>query len=59
VLKDGKGQPAACLWMRGSGTEPVFRIQAEVRGQDPEGEAWLLEWLTHMVKAADEACSPA
>jgi len=53
VLKDAEGAPCAMLWMRGSGTEPVFRVMAEVRGADPDGEAWLLEWLTAMVKAVD------
>ena len=53
VLRDAEANPAACLWMRGSGTEPVFRILAEVRGDDPQGEKWLLDWLTTMVKAAD------
>jgi phosphomannomutase len=59
VLKDGSGIPVACLWMRGSGTEPVFRILAEARGNDPEGEVWLLDWLTSMVKAADGALPPS
>jgi len=53
LFKGENGSPAACLWMRGSGTEPVFRILAEVGGTDPAGEAWLLDWLTAMVKAAD------
>ena len=54
VLKDAEANPVACLWMRGSGTEPVFRILAEVRGDDPQGEKWLLDWLTTMVNAADQ-----
>ncbi len=54
-LLDAKGTPAACLWMRGSGTEPVFRILAEVRGNDKPGEAWLLDWLTTMVRQAEES----
>ena len=53
LLKDKEGHPTASLWMRGSGTEPVFRIQAEVQGHDAEQERWLLTWLTAMVKAAD------
>ena len=53
VLKDSGGQSSAMLWMRGSGTEPVFRVMAEVRGHDSDGERRLLEWLTEMVRAAD------
>jgi phosphoglucomutase len=55
VLKDKAGKAAGCLWMRGSGTEPVFRILAEVRGDDPAGEADLLGWLTTLVRAADQS----
>lgn len=50
---DGNGQPAAFLWMRGSGTEPVFRVMADVRGDAPGLEAWLLERHAAMVVEAD------
>jgi phosphomannomutase len=53
VFRDADGALAGCLWMRGSGTEPVFRIQAEVRGRDAGAEADLIGWLTGLVKAAD------
>lgn len=53
VFRDGNGALAGCLWMRGSGTEPVFRIQAEVRGRDGKAEAGLLGWLTELVRQAD------
>lgn len=55
VFRDAQGALAGCLWMRGSGTEPVFRIQAELRGNNPAGEADLIGWLTGLVKAADGA----
>jgi phosphomannomutase len=55
VFRDKAGALAGCLWMRGSGTEPVFRIQAEVRGQGPSGEADLIAWLADLVRAADRA----
>jgi phosphomannomutase len=46
--------------MRGSGTEPVFRILAEVRGVDPSGEADLLSWLSRLVgEAGVAAASPS
>lgn len=50
VFRDGKDRPAGFLWMRGSGTEPVLRLMADLRGRDPEGEARLLDWLKEMVK---------
>ncbi len=50
LFRDREGLPAGFLWMRGSGTEPVLRIMADLRGRDPEGETRLLEWLKEMVK---------
>lgn len=53
LLRDDQGTPMASLWMRGSGTEPVFRVMAEVKGDAPEAEAALLDWLVDLVRAAD------
>lgn len=50
---DGEGIPLGYIWMRGSGTEPVFRILADVKGSDPRREKELLSWLTAMVLEAD------
>ena len=52
-FRDETGLPAGFLWMRGSGTEPVLRIMADLRGRDPEGESRLLEWQRDMVQAAE------
>lgn len=49
--KDSK--PAAFIWMRGSGTEPVFRIMCDVKGVNPELEKALLSWETEMLEKAD------
>jgi phosphoglucomutase len=38
------GRPAAFIWMRGSATEPVFRIMADVEGSDKRLERNLIEW---------------
>jgi phosphoglucomutase len=51
---DATGKPRAFLWMRGSGTESVFRIMADVEGGRPEDEAYLLSWHESMVRRADE-----
>jgi len=45
----------AYIWMRGSGTEPVFRIMADVAGKDHRIERDLLTWLRQMVEKADNA----
>ncbi len=50
LFRDGKDEAAGFLWMRGSGTEPVLRLMADLRGRNPEGEAWLLDWHREMVK---------
>ena len=49
LLKDRKGLPQAFLWMRGSKTEPVFRILVDVRGDNPAKENYLLDWQRQML----------
>jgi phosphoglucomutase len=51
-LKDD-GKATACLWMRGSGTEPVFRVMADVEGADTEAERAFIQWQRDMVSEAD------
>ena len=50
-------KPLAFIWMRGSGTEPVFRIMCDVKGNAPELEKALLSWETEMLEKADEAAA--
>lgn len=45
--------PCAFIWMRGSGTEPVFRVMCDVKGNNTEEEAYLLKWETEMLEKAD------
>jgi len=54
LLKDKNYQEIAFIWMRGSGTEPVFRILCDVKGNNPEMEKELLEWETEMLLEADK-----
>lgn len=54
LFYDGDGRPVSYLWMRGSGTEPVFRVLCDVRGDKPEQEEKLLEWETKMLLKADD-----
>ncbi|GHV79538.1 phosphoglucomutase [Spirochaetia bacterium] len=48
------GNASACIWMRGSGTEPVFRVMADVAGSDTRIERALIEWQRNMVQEADD-----
>ena len=47
------GEKTAFIWMRGSGTEPVFRIMADAESTGAERE--LIEWQRQMVLEADKA----
>lgn len=53
IFKDEGGSPVAFIWMRGSGTEPVFRIMCDVRGDKVEEEKALLEWETELIQKSD------
>lgn len=53
LFKDEEELPRGFIWMRGSGTEPVFRILADYRGGDREKEGELLAWQREMVQKAD------
>lgn len=54
LFKDKESKPSAFIWMRGSGTEPVFRIMCDVKGNNPEMEKNLLQWETEMLVKADK-----
>lgn len=53
VFADAEGSDCAFIWMRGSGTEPVFRVLVDVRGTDKAFHDDLLAWHTDMVRRAD------
>jgi phosphoglucomutase len=52
-FRDGAGRETACIWMRGSATEPVFRVMADVEGADVQAEGFLLDWQSRMIREAD------
>ena len=54
---DERGVPVAFVWMRGSKTESAFRIMADLRGDDREVEAALLDWHAGLVRRADEVAT--
>ncbi|MCL2067162.1 MAG: phosphatidylglycerol lysyltransferase [Treponema sp.] len=49
----GEGAAIAAIWMRGSATEPVFRIMADAEGSDNRLERDLIEWQRRMTIEAD------
>ncbi|MCM1321122.1 MAG: hypothetical protein NC041_04980 [Bacteroides sp.] len=58
LFTDAEGNNAAFIWMRGSGTEPVFRVLCDVRGENSAAEEQaLLAWHTDMILRADALCS--
>jgi len=53
LFRNQQNVEIAYIWMRGSGTEPVFRVMADVAGKDNRMERDLLSWLRQMVEKAD------
>ncbi len=53
VLYDAGMKAKAFLWMRGSGTESVFRVMADIEGGSAEDEEFLLGWHASMVRRAE------
>ena len=52
-FKGPDGEAKACIWMRGSQTENVFRVMADTEGPDPSLERALIKWQRQMVLEAD------
>ena len=53
LFSDNRGKEIGYIWMRGSGTEPVFRVLADIKGTDESLEKYLLDWHVSMIKKAD------
>lgn len=51
---DKNKSPLAYIWMRGSGTEPVFRVMCDIKGNNSAGEHELLNWEREMILKADK-----
>ncbi len=54
VFSDDNGIDTDYIWMRGSGTEPVFRILADCTSNNSKRETWLLDWHRSMIEKADK-----
>jgi phosphoglucomutase len=53
-FRNAEGKAIASIWMRGSATEPVFRVMADAEGSDRRIERDLIEWQRRMVLEADQ-----
>ncbi|MFW5802103.1 MAG: hypothetical protein ACOCVC_08705, partial [Spirochaeta sp.] len=53
VFRDQHAEPKGFIWMRASGTEPVFRILADAEGSREDIEATLLQWHRSLIQRAD------
>ncbi len=54
IFSDKKRLDTDFIWMRGSGTEPVFRIMADCMGENTKREERLLQWHRSMIERADK-----
>ena len=55
LFTDSESVETAYIWMRGSATEPVFRIMADIKGSNNQLERYLLEWQRKMIMEADNS----
>ncbi len=53
LFYNAEENPIAFIWMRASGTEPVFRVMCDIQGEEESAERSLLRWETSMIKKAD------
>ena len=54
VFSNAQEEETDCIWMRGSKTEPVFRVLADCKGTDQRRHDYLLEWQRDLIKKANE-----
>ena len=52
VFQDANGEDTDFIWMRPSGTEPLFRVMADALGDDLERHNYLIEWQRQLVEAS-------
>ncbi|MGP1588222.1 MAG: phosphoglucomutase [Treponemataceae bacterium] len=56
IFYDKDLKSKAFIWMRGSGTESVFRVMCDVKGNEPDFERHLLEWHRLLLEKSDLMC---
>ena len=52
IFYNEKCEAQGFIWMRASGTEPVFRIMADIKNASEKDEIYLLEWEESMIKSS-------
>ena len=52
VFYNVEDEAVAFIWMRQSGTEPVFRLMADLKRGSEEDEKALVHWQTHLIETA-------
>ncbi|MFO7849254.1 MAG: hypothetical protein R6V67_04760 [Spirochaetia bacterium] len=53
ILSDINGRDTDFIWMRGSGTEAVFRVLVDCEGTDRKRHDELLQWHRSLIERAD------
>ncbi len=56
VFYDRQSKAVASIWMRQSGTEPVFRLMADIKNGTEEDEKTLVNWEKEMIENAKRGC---
>ncbi len=54
LFHDKENRISDFMWMRGSGTENIYRIMVDAQGDDPSRHDYLLQWHFSLVQAADK-----
>lgn len=54
LFKDNTGLGRGFFWMRGSKTEPVFRVMVDIQSEDPADEQYLFAHHLQLVHKANE-----
>ncbi|MDX9801196.1 MAG: phosphatidylglycerol lysyltransferase [Spirochaetia bacterium] len=53
LFKSANNEEKGFIWMRGSGTEPLFRVMADIEGENNPLERFLIKWQREMIEKAD------
>lgn len=52
IFYNDKNDALSFIWMRASGTEPVFRIMADIKNGTENNEKMLISWEKDMITQA-------
>lgn len=53
IFYNAQNEPTDYIWMRGSGTEPIFRVLVDCKGDCQSRHDFLLDWHRDMIAKAD------